>query len=62
MAEYCVQLPDDKRFPTVEDMHGWQKAYDELIPSDRKNELIGFKIVETGQLMGVCRGKTKGLS
>lgn len=60
MAEHFEELPIGKGFPTADDMRRWQKTFDELIPGGNAGELVGFRIADTGELMGVCRLKADG--
>ena len=57
MVEHYEQLPEDKGFPTIDDMVRWQKAFDDLVPGGNAGKLIGFRVAHTGEVMGICRLK-----
>ena len=57
MAEHYEELPKGKGFPTTGDMARWQKAFDDLVPGGNAGELIGFRVADTGEVMGICRLK-----
>ena len=57
MVEHYEQLPAGRGFPSCEDMLRWQRAFDELVPAGNAGELIGFRVAETGEVLGICRLK-----
>lgn len=57
MAEYLEDIPVGRGFPTPADMKGWQATFDAMVPGGNASELIGFRIVDTGELMAICRPK-----
>lgn len=57
MVEHYELLPEEKGFPTVEDMRRWQKAFEDMVPGGNAGELLGFRLADTGELMGICRLK-----
>ena len=59
MVEHYEQLPEGKGFPTPEDMARWRKAFDDLVPGGNAGELIGLRVADTGEVMGICRLKGK---
>jgi hypothetical protein len=40
-------------------MKRWQAAFDGMVPGGNNSELVGFRIVGTGELMAICRLKGK---
>ena len=57
MGEYYEELPKEKGFPTASDMASWRRAFDALVPGGNTAELIGFRMADTGEVMGMCRSK-----
>jgi hypothetical protein len=60
MAEYLEDVPEGRGFPTLDDMKRWQAAFAAMLPGGNASELVGFRIVDTGELMAICRLKGKG--
>ena len=57
MVEHYEQLPEGRGFPTPGDMARWQKTFDDLVPGGNAGNLIGFRVADTGEIMGICRLK-----
>jgi hypothetical protein len=57
MAEHLEEIPKEAGLPTLDDMKRWQAAFDATVPGGNASELVGFRIVETGELMAICRLK-----
>jgi hypothetical protein len=57
MAEHLEEIPEGRGFPTLDDIKRWQAAFDALVPGGNNSELLGFRIVDTGELMAICRFK-----
>jgi hypothetical protein len=61
MVEHLEDIPKGRGFPTLEEMKRGQAAFDALVPGGNASELVGFKIVDTGELMAICRRKRDAL-
>lgn len=59
MAEHLEDAPKGHGFPTLDDMKRWQAAFDAMVPGGNASELVGFRVVDTGELMAICRLKGK---
>ena len=57
MAEHLEDVPKGRGLPTIDDMKRWQAAFDAIVPGGNASELVGFRIVDTGDLMAICRRK-----
>src|SRR5215468_8227336 len=56
MVEHLEDIPKGPGFPTLEEMKGWQAAFDAMVPGGNASELVGFRIVDH-QLVAICRFK-----